>query len=48
MNQVQLLEQMLSFSLQQHAIKDKTIEDLQKKVAEYEAAKAPSKVTPIA
>jgi hypothetical protein len=38
MNHIQILEQMLSFSMQQHIIKDKTIEELQKKVAEYESA----------
>jgi len=30
MNHLQILEQMLSFSLSQHIAKDKTIEDLQK------------------
>lgn len=36
MNQQQILEQMLSFSLQQHGMKDKTIEDLQKRVTELQ------------
>ena len=53
MNQQQILEQMLSFSLQQHGAKDKTIEDLQKRIAEIQkqvdsynvakAAEVPSK-----
>lgn len=45
MNHKQILEQMLSFSLQQHEGKDKLIEDLQKKLSGYEATKA-SEVTP--
>ena len=36
MNQQQILEQMLSFSLQQHGIKDKVIEDLQKQLTEVQ------------
>ena len=36
MNHQQILEQMLSFSLQQHTIKDKLIEDLQKQIAEFQ------------
>jgi hypothetical protein len=36
MNHQQILEQMLSFSMQQHVIKDKTIEDLQVKNAELQ------------
>jgi hypothetical protein len=36
MNQQQILERMLSFSLQQHGAKDKTIEELQKKIAELQ------------
>lgn len=36
MNQQQILEQFLNFSMQQHAIKDQTIADLQKRVAELE------------
>lgn len=34
MNVQQLMENMLNFSMQQHAAKDKIIEDLQKQVAE--------------
>jgi hypothetical protein len=36
MNVQQMLENMLNFSMQQHALKDKTIEELQKKVSENE------------
>ena len=36
MNQLQILEQMLSFSLQQHGLKDQIVEDLQKKNTEYQ------------
>jgi hypothetical protein len=36
MNHQQILEQMLSFSLQQHTIKDKTIEDLQKQITDLQ------------
>jgi len=36
MNVQQLLENMLNFSLQQHAMKDKTIEELQKQNAELQ------------
>ena len=36
MNQLQILEQMLSFSLQQHGAKDKTIEDLQKRLTDLQ------------
>lgn len=36
MNQLQILEQMLSFSLQQHGFKDKIVEDLQKQNTEYQ------------
>jgi len=36
MNVQQMLENMLNFSLQQHSIKDKVIEELQKKVAELQ------------
>jgi hypothetical protein len=35
-NHTQILEQLLNFSLQQHVIKDQTIEGLQKRVAELE------------
>ncbi len=38
MNHSQILEQLLSFSLQQHVIKDKQIEDLQKQVADFNKA----------
>lgn len=34
MNHQQILENMLNFSLQQHTIKDKVIEDLQKQTTE--------------
>ena len=34
LNHQQIVEQILSFSLQQHLVKDKAIEDLQKQVAE--------------
>lgn len=36
MNHQQILEQMLSFSLQQHVMKDKTVEDLQKQTADLQ------------
>lgn len=36
MNQQQILEQMLNFSMQQHAIKDQTIEGLRKQVTDLE------------
>jgi len=34
MNHLQILENMLNFSLQQHTIKDKVIEDSQKQIAD--------------
>jgi hypothetical protein len=36
MNHLQILEQMLSFSLDQHKMKDRTIEGLQSQVAELQ------------
>lgn len=36
MNAQQILGQMLSFSVEQHGIKDKTIENLQQRVTELE------------
>lgn len=39
MKQKQILTEMLGFSMQQHEIKDKVIEALEAKIAEYEATK---------
>jgi hypothetical protein len=36
MNHIQILEQLLNFTLQQHVVKDKLIEDLQKKITELQ------------
>jgi len=42
LNHQQIVEQILSFSLQQHLVKDKAIEDLQKQVAELQKKLAQS------
>lgn len=39
MNYNQIVEQMLTFALQQHQAKDALIEELRKKIAEFETAK---------
>ena len=36
MNHQQIIENMLNFSMQQHVLKDQTIEGLQKRIAELE------------